>query len=79
MLTDLNIILAKYPKAHEREAALQLKALILGQQDNTKGMVDTFLQLAKEFPKSSIAAQAQYYIGKTAFETKDYKTALITR
>ena len=75
-LTDLNIILAKYPKAHEREAALQLKALILGQQENTKGMVDTFRQLLKEFPKSSVAAQAQYYIGKTAFEAKDYKTAL---
>ena len=76
-LTDLNIILAKYPKAHEREAALQLKALILGQQDQTKGMVETFRQLLKEFPKSSVAAQAQYYIGKTAFEAKDYKTALI--
>jgi TolA-binding protein len=75
-LTDLNIILAKYPKAYEREAALQLTALILGQQDNTKGMVDTFRQLLKEFPKSSVAAQAQYYIGKTAFEAKDYKTAL---
>ena len=75
-LTDLNIILAKYPKAHEREATLQLRALILGQQDNTKGMVDTFRQLLKEFPRSSVAAQAQYYIGKTAFETKDYKTAL---
>ena len=75
-LTDLNIILAKYPKAHEREAALQLKALILGQQDNTKGMVDTFRQLLKEFPKSSVAAQAHYYIGKTAFEGKDYKAAL---
>jgi TolA-binding protein len=75
-LTDLNIILAKYPRAHEREAALQLKALILGQQDNTKGMVDTFRQLLKEFPKSSVAAQAHYYIGKTAFEAKDYKAAL---
>jgi TolA-binding protein len=75
-ITDLNILLAKYPKAHEREAALQLKALILGQQDNTKGMVDTFRQLLKEFPKSSVAAQAHYYVGKTAFEAKDYKTAL---
>jgi TolA-binding protein len=75
-LVDLNIILAKYPKAHEREASLQLKALILGQQDNTKGMVETFRQLLKEFPKSSVAAQAQYYIGKAAFEAKDYKTAL---
>jgi TolA-binding protein len=75
-LTDLNIILAKYPKVREREATLQLKALILGQQENTKGMVETFRQLLKEFPKSSVAAQAQYYIGKTAFEAKDYKTAL---
>src|ERR1700758_5206435 len=75
-LTDLNIILAKYPKAQQREASLQLKALILGQQENTKGMVDTFRQFLKEFPKSSVAAQAQYYIGKTAFEAKDYKTAL---
>src|SRR6058998_2767974 len=75
-LNDLNIILAKYPKAHEREATLQLKALILGQQENTKAMVDTFRQLLREFPKSSVAAQAYYYIGKTAFEAKDYKTAL---
>src|SRR5213082_1014923 len=75
-LNDLNIILAKYPKAHEREATLQLKALILGQQENTKAMVHTFRQLLKEFPKSSVAAQAHYYIGKTAFEAKDYKTAL---
>ncbi len=75
-LADLNVILSKYPKVHEREATLQLKALILGQQENTKSMVETFRQLLKEFPKSSVAAQAQYYIGKAAFEAKDYKTAL---
>jgi TolA-binding protein len=75
-LSDLNTILTKYPSAQEREATLQLKALILGQQENTKGMVDTFRQLLKEFPKSSVAAQAHYYIGKAAFEAKDYKTAM---
>ena len=75
-LADLNSILTKYPRAREREASLQLKALILGQQENAKGMVDTFRQLLKEFPKSSVAAQAQYYIGKAAFEAKDYKAAL---
>src|SRR6266511_6225075 len=75
-VADLNTILTKYPKAHEREAALQLKALILGQQENTKGMMEAFRQLLREFPKSSVAAQAQYYIGKGAFESKDYKTAL---
>jgi TolA-binding protein len=75
-LTDLNAIITKYPGAHEREAALQLKALILGQQEDAKGMAQTFRQLLKEFPKSSVAAQAQYYIGKAAFDAKDYKSAL---
>src|SRR5204863_7616958 len=39
-LADLNIVLTKYPKAHEREASLQLKALILGQQENNKVMME---------------------------------------
>ena len=39
-------------------------------------MAQTFRQLLKEFPKSSVAAQAQYYIGMAAFDTKDYKAAM---
>jgi TolA-binding protein len=75
-LDDLNLLLTKYPGAKEREAALQQKALILGQKDDAKGMSGAFRQLLKEFPKSSVAAQANYYIGKAAFEAKDYKGAL---
>jgi TolA-binding protein len=75
-LADLDAILTKYPGAREREAALQHKALVLGQQGNSNGMSSTFRQLLKEFPKSAVAAQAQYYIGKVAFEAKDYKNAL---
>lgn len=75
-LDDLNVLLTKYPTAKEREAALQQKALILGQKDDGKGMSDAFRQLLKEFPKSPVAAQAYYYIGKAAFEAKDYKGAL---
>jgi TolA-binding protein len=74
-LSDWNAIL-KYSGAHEREEALQHKALILGQEQNGKGMSETFRQLLKEFPKSQAAAMAHYYIGKAAFEAKDYKTAL---
>ena len=74
-VSDWNAIL-KYSGAREREEALQRKALILGQQQNPKGMSDTFRQLLKEFPKSPVAPMAHYYIGKAAFETKDYKTAL---
>ena len=36
-LADLNTILTKYPAAREREAALQQKALILGQQGRFEG------------------------------------------
>jgi TolA-binding protein len=75
-LSDLEQLLTGYPKAREREAALQQKALILGQTDDVKGMAATFQQLLKEFPKSAAAAQAHYYIGKSAFEAKDYDTAI---
>src|SRR5204863_70951 len=75
LISAVDEFLATSP-TNEREAALQLKALILGQEENTKGMMETFRQLLREFPKSSVAAQAQYYIGKAAFESKDYKTAL---
>ena len=75
-LSDLNTILTKYPGAREREAALQQKALIQGEQQNPRGMVDTFRQLLKEFPKSPVAAQAHFFIGKAAFDAKDYKAAL---
>ena len=75
-IEDLNMLLTKYPAAREREAALQQKALILGQKDDSKGMADAFRQLLKEFPKSAVAAQANYYIGKAAFDAKDYKGAL---
>jgi TolA-binding protein len=75
-LADWNAIIGKYPGAHEREEALQHKALILGQQQNAKGMAETFRQLLREFPKTSSSAMAHYYIGKSAFELKDFKTAL---
>jgi TolA-binding protein len=75
-LADLETLLAKYPKSREREAALQQKALILGQLDNAKGMTEAFSLLLKEFPKSAAAAQANYYIGKSAFDAKDYTTAI---
>ena len=75
-LADLDLLLNKFPGAREREAALQQKALMQGEQENVAGMADTFRQLLKEFPKTAVAAQANYYIGKAAFELKDYKAAL---
>ena len=39
-------------------------------------MAETFKTLLKEFPNSAAAAQANYWIGWTAFEAKDYKSAI---
>jgi len=75
-LSDWNTVISKYPSAREREEALQHKALVLGQMQNPKGMSDTFRQLLKEFPKSSAVPMAQYYVGKSALEMNDYKTAI---
>src|SRR2546423_1898138 len=75
-IADLNVLISNYPAAKEREAALQQKALFLGEQNREPEMAQTFQQLLKEFPKSSVAAQAHYYIGKAAFDAKDYKRAL---
>jgi TolA-binding protein len=39
-------------------------------------MTATFQQLLREFPQTAAAAQAHYYIGKSAFDAKDYETAI---
>ena len=70
-LVDLNTLLTKYPTAKEREAALQQKALILGQKDDPKGMADAFRQLLKEYPKSSVAAQASRSTTRDSTATRD--------
>ena len=73
---DLNFLIKNYPAAKEREAAIQQKALLLGELNREAEMAQTFQQLLKEYPKSSAVAQANYYIGKAAFDGKDYKRAI---
>ncbi len=75
-IADLDTLLAKFPKAKEREGALQQKALLLGEKNQPAEMAKTFAQLLREFPKTAAAAQANYYIGKVAFDAGDYKRAI---
>ena len=75
-IVDLNFLISNYPKAKEREATIQQKALLLGEQNREPEMAQAFQQLLKEYPKSSAVAQANYYIGKAAFDGKEYKRAL---
>jgi TolA-binding protein len=75
-IADLNFLISNYPAAKEREAAIQQKALLLGELNREPEMAQAFQQLLKEYPKSSAVAQANYYIGKAAFDGKEYKRAL---
>ncbi len=75
-LQDFNALLSDFPKAKERELALRQKALLLGQVEDPKGMVETFKILLREFPQSSSAGVANFWVGRTAFEAKNYKDAV---
>src|SRR5947199_9492654 len=75
-IADLNVLISNYPAAKARDAAIQQEALLLGELNREQECAQTFQQLLKEYPKSSAAAQANYYIGKAAFDGKEYKRAL---
>ncbi|MBN8711432.1 MAG: tetratricopeptide repeat protein [Verrucomicrobia bacterium] len=75
-LKDFNSIIDNNKDAKERELALQQKALIQGQQQDYKAMAATFKQLLAEYPKTSAAGQANFWIGWAAYENKDYAGAI---
>ena len=73
---DFSLLETRYPKAPERELALQQKALLLGQQQKNEEMAATFTQLIHDYPKSSAAPEAHYWLGLTALNRKDYAAAI---
>jgi|GEM_PF-167464 len=75
-LKDFDALLKNHAKAREREFALLHKALIYGQQEDNRRMVETFQTLLKEYPESAAAGQANYWIGLTALQTRDYARAI---
>ena len=72
---DFEELVSKHPKAKEREFALENLALVCGQLADQGRMADTFEMLLKEFPQTAARAKANYWIGRTAFERKNYKKA----
>jgi tol-pal system protein YbgF len=54
-------------------------ALTLFRQGDYVGASTGFKQFLKTYPKSNMAASAQYWIGNAYFSTKDFKNALITQ
>jgi TolA-binding protein len=68
-------VIRKFDKCPEREFALQQEALLRGAQNDNAAMAEYFTKLLKDYPKTAAAAEAHYWIGRTAFENKDFKTA----
>ena len=75
-LADFNEVINDHKDAKERELALEQKALILGQQGDTREMSETFRTLLRDYPKTDAAGLAHYDIANAAFEDKNYPTAL---
>lgn len=75
-IADYTNIIINYPKTAERERALQQKALLHGQLQDNKHMVETFQQLLNEYPHTSAAAQANFWMGWASFEAKEYSAAI---
>ncbi len=65
----------KYPKSKEREFGLENLALIHGQLGDQSHMAETFEILLRDFPETPAKAKANYWIGRAAFDAKDYKKA----
>ena len=73
---DYEEILKKYPTFADREVVIKQMALLRGEQNDNAAMAKYFEQLLKEFPESPSKAEANHWIGRSAFEAKDYKKAV---
>jgi len=73
---DFRKVLSDWPKAPEREAALQNIALTLGQMNDRPAMKESFIKLLTEYPNSRLAQSAEFWIGWAEFEEKNYQAAI---
>jgi tetratricopeptide (TPR) repeat protein len=65
----------KHPKAREREFGLENLALIHGQLGDQAKMAATFEILLRDFPETAAKSKANYWIGRAAFDKKDFAKA----
>ncbi len=72
---DFEELASKYPKAKEREFALENLALVQSQLGDNAKMAATFELLLKDYPETAAKAKAHYWIGRAAFDNKNYKVA----
>ena len=75
-LRDFTSVIQDHKDAKEREGALAQKALILGAQNDSRGLIAAFHDLLKDYPNTDVAPLAHYSIANAAFnDVKDYALA----
>ena len=72
---DFQELTTKYPKSKEREFGLENLALIHGQLGDQVRMGETFEILLRDFPETPAKAKANYWLGRAAFDAKNWKKA----
>jgi TolA-binding protein len=75
-LADFGVVMARFPAAREREEAMLQSALLLGNLGRPAEMTAAFERLLAEYPDTPSAAQAQFWTGYAAFESKNYPAAI---
>jgi tetratricopeptide (TPR) repeat protein len=73
---DYDELITRFPTSTDRETSLKQLALLRGEQNDNSGMSAGFERLLKEYPETASKAEAHHWIGRSAFEAKDYKTAV---
>ncbi len=75
-MRDFTSVINDHKDAKEREGALAQKALILGQQNDSHGLIEAFRALLKDYPNTDVAPLAHYSMANAAFnDLKDYALA----
>lgn len=75
-LEDYAQIVNNHPEAREREDAMYQQAILLGKLQRPAEMAAAFQRLLAEYPQSNFAAEANFWIGYTAFDAKQYRDAI---
>jgi tetratricopeptide (TPR) repeat protein len=75
-VADFDLLMKDYAMSKDVELALLQKALTLGTLKKYPEMAAAFRELLAKYPNSAAAAQANYWLGWVASESKNHKEAL---
>ncbi len=75
-LADFDTVISRFPDAAEREVVMVRKAQLFGEKGDEEAMAQAFRDFLNAYPESRESARANYWIGQTLFNNKDYQGAI---